>query len=349
MCRARWQVSMTGSDSSFAPGAERAGLTQEELALRAGLTPHAISALERGTRTHPYPHTVRSLADALDLSQAERSALIHSIPRRRPTASPSAPTDAPATTSADRMRGRARVVVPSHPLYGRDGDVAEVVHLARSGSARLITLTGPGGVGKTRLAMAVADELAGDYPDGVTVHCAGVVGGRPASDGDHRAGAASSRAVMVPTPPSLVTDQLARSRLLLVLDNFEHLLSAAPEVGHLVSSCPTSHGAGHQPFPAARPGRTRVCGDTADAAEGRTSGQPTRWPSRRRAPSCCTVRSRSPPPRPSTEDDARALAELCHRLAGLPLAIELATAHLRLLTPAGTAATPGPPLAPECP
>jgi transcriptional regulator with XRE-family HTH domain len=52
---------------------ERAGFTQEELAERAGLTPHAISALERGTRTRPYPHTVRSLADALDLSEAERT------------------------------------------------------------------------------------------------------------------------------------------------------------------------------------------------------------------------------------------------------------------------------------
>ena len=67
--------------------------------------------------------------------------------------------------------------------------MAEVVHLARSGSARLITLTGPGGVGKTRLAMAVADELATDYPDGVASIALASLGGRPSGDGDHRAGA----------------------------------------------------------------------------------------------------------------------------------------------------------------
>ena len=216
---------------------ERAGLTQEELAIRAGLTPHAISALERGTRTHPYPHTVRSLADALDLSEAERSALINSVPRRRQTGSPPPPADALAGSSAERMRGRAGVVVPATPLYGRDGDLAEVVHLARSGSARLITLSGPGGVGKTRLAMAVADELARNYPDGVTSIALASL-----ADADQVMGTIG-RALNIagsdgPDALELVTDQLDRSRLLLVLDNFEHLLSAAPEVGHLVSSCP---------------------------------------------------------------------------------------------------------------
>ena len=66
---------------------ERAGLTQEELAERAGLTPHAISALERGVRTRPYPHTVRSLAEALDLDAAERAALVGPYPRARSQAS----------------------------------------------------------------------------------------------------------------------------------------------------------------------------------------------------------------------------------------------------------------------
>ena len=76
---------------------ERAGLTQEELASRAGLTPNAISALERGTRTRPYPHTVRSLADALQLSESERADLIGSIRKRR--RSPSEPVDVPRSTA----------------------------------------------------------------------------------------------------------------------------------------------------------------------------------------------------------------------------------------------------------
>ena len=61
---------------------ESAGLTQEELGSRAGLTAKAISALERGERKRPYPHTVRSLADALKLSEQERAVLTEAIPGR---------------------------------------------------------------------------------------------------------------------------------------------------------------------------------------------------------------------------------------------------------------------------
>jgi DNA-binding XRE family transcriptional regulator len=59
-----------------------AGLTQQELAQRAGLSLNAVNALERGVRRHPYPHTVRSLADALGLSEEERSSLLAAVPGR---------------------------------------------------------------------------------------------------------------------------------------------------------------------------------------------------------------------------------------------------------------------------
>ncbi|MGH3308090.1 MAG: helix-turn-helix domain-containing protein, partial [Nocardioides sp.] len=75
---------------------EAAGLSQEELAARAGLSSHAVSALERGARTRPYPHTIRSLADALDADDADRAALIAAVPARRRTAS--GPGDAAAST-----------------------------------------------------------------------------------------------------------------------------------------------------------------------------------------------------------------------------------------------------------
>jgi transcriptional regulator with XRE-family HTH domain len=75
---------------------EAAGLTQEELALRAGLSPAAVSALERGIRRRPYPHTVRTLADALQLSADERAALLGAVTGRGGSPAPAAEASAPA-------------------------------------------------------------------------------------------------------------------------------------------------------------------------------------------------------------------------------------------------------------
>ena len=133
---------------------EAAALTQEELAARAGLTVKAVGALERGERRWPYPHTVRSLADALQLD---------------PDGAVDTGRGGPA---ADRgRRARPRPVSPSRrpPMVGRQAQLDEVLELVRSRRTRLVTLTGPGGVGKTRLALAVAAELATDFDGAATV------------------------------------------------------------------------------------------------------------------------------------------------------------------------------------
>ena len=118
-------------------------LTQEELAKRAGITVKAVSALERGDRRRPYPHTVRSLADALELGETDRDRLVSSVPGRGAT-------------------GRAVVAlpVPPGPVLGRDADVEAVAELVLATPRRLVTLTGPGGVGKTTLALTVAARVA---------------------------------------------------------------------------------------------------------------------------------------------------------------------------------------------
>jgi transcriptional regulator with XRE-family HTH domain len=203
---------------------EAAGLTQEELALRARLSPRAISALERGERQRPYPHTVRSLADALGLSKEERSSLMATLPR----GDAAAPAKLATTTEVN-------LPVPPTPLLGRKRELDEIRIFLRE--VRLLTFTGLGGVGKTRLALEAAREAAEDFPDGVAfvalaslANPALVVPSVARSLGLREAGGQS--------PLEVLRAYLQKKRLLLVLDNFEHLMEAAPEVSELLGYCP---------------------------------------------------------------------------------------------------------------
>src|ERR1700682_3709760 len=131
-----------------------ASLSQEELAQRAGLSRRGISDLERGARREPYPTTVRRLADALQLTGAEREVLLASTRRRD------------AGRSAQQAEPtRATLPTALSSFIGRDREMAEVPRLLDA--TRLLTLTGTGGAGKTRLAVQVAAETLGSYPEGL--------------------------------------------------------------------------------------------------------------------------------------------------------------------------------------
>src|SRR5262249_43135327 len=144
------------SMKSGAPGAfgaqlralrQAAGFTQEELATVAGLSVHAVSALERGERRRPQLDTVRALSAALDLTNATRDSLLGNARQQFPEA------------SDERAVGMLPAVSLTDFL-GREDDVRTVRSWLAKRVVRLISLVGPGGVGKTRLALEVARGIA---------------------------------------------------------------------------------------------------------------------------------------------------------------------------------------------
>ncbi len=227
---------------------EAAGLSQEELATRAGLSPKTIAGLERGRRHAPRSATVERLATALGLAAMERAQLV--LAAEQGSASPGGPPQAVAAQAAStatasdpaasgpRRRLRWLAAEPT-PLVDRIDELHTMVRLLAVEGARLLTLTGPAGVGKTRLALAAAARLADVprlFPDGVVfvdlspvrdpgmVFCAielalGLldIGGRPALE--H------------------LKDALEERHLLLVLDNFEQLLPGAASLADLLAAC----------------------------------------------------------------------------------------------------------------
>ena len=290
----------------------RSGLSQETLAARAGLSPEAVSLLERGRRS-PRMTTMRLLAQGLRLPESDRSALFASVNLREPSA-PSLPA------FADR------------PI-GRDSELREVAQLIERDDTRLLTLLGPAGVGKTRIAVEYAATRPAGFPDGVHWFPIGTLND-PSTVLSALAGALGVRGSPKATVEEII-DHLCPLSSLLVIDNAEHhlttcaelcraILAGAPKLTILVTSRHLTGVPGEQAFPVV-PLQLPVPGTPASQLSS--------------IPSCQLFLARSLINNPLDQPAADAIIRICQRLDGLPLALELAAARTNVLTVHELAAT----------
>jgi predicted ATPase/transcriptional regulator with XRE-family HTH domain len=335
-----------------------AGLSQEALADRAGLSADTIANLERGRRNAPRAATLGLLADALRLAPPDRATFLSiataakiapAIEVPSPAPGIDEPSPAPAIAAAQlavvptsRLDDPAPSVIvrlPSPPtsLIGRERDVAAVMHLLRrivpAPGVRLVTLVGPGGIGKTRLALAVAAALEHEFVDGaVFVDLAAVRD--PALVLPTVAQALGVKEAGARHLADLLALHLRSRELLLLLDNFEQVVEAAPALLDLVTRCPglvllvTSRTA------------LQVRGEQRYQLRALALPEPGQQPPIEALANYGAVRlftERAQAVLPDFEIEVgtgMAVVEICRRLDGLPLAIELAAARVRLLPPA---------------
>src|SRR4051812_6429554 len=303
-----------------------------DLDLELGRGSEIVAELETLTAEHPYRERfhgqlMRALyragrqADALDAYRRARHNLVEELglePSRElqrleaailaqdpsldapePIAAPVAAAATPKPTPA----ARPELPVPAAPLLGRDEDIATASALLADPDVRLLTLTGPGGIGKTRFALELAHRVGGEFAEG-----ARFVALAPVEETD-RVRDELEQAIGDPTD----------RELLVVIDNFEQLLDAAGELSGLLHASPRSKLVVTSRAP------LRLAAEH-ELALGPLAAEP--------AVALFVRRARAVDPRLTLGNgDEPLIASICDRLDGLPLAIELAAARIKVLSP----------------
>jgi predicted ATPase/DNA-binding XRE family transcriptional regulator len=286
-------------------------LSQEALAERAGVSVQAVGALECGLRRAPYPRTVDAIATALGLSSAERTALERAAAGDRLRRSVRARERRGATGEP-----RHNLPATAGPLVGRARQSARLGKVLEG--KRLVTVVGPGGIGKTRLALAVAHRVRSRFPDGAwfcdlaPLADAGLVTATVAAACGLPADAGND-------PLAALEAGLGTSVALVVLDNCEHVARAASDVAaRIVARCPgvavlaTSRAPLHAADETIYPLAPLALSSAVDLFAQRAAA----------------VR----PGFVLAAADAGYAEEICRRMDGIPLAIELAAAQVRVMS-----------------
>jgi len=294
-------------------------LTQAELAGRVGCAVSTLQKIESGER-RPSCQIAELLAKALDIAPEKQRAFVD-FARADRSASIRAPFLSPANLPA-----------PVTPLIGREHEVDALRTRLMQDNTRLVTLVGPPGIGKTRLSLAVADDVRDCFDDGIFF-----VALAPVSDPDLVAPAVAQVLGLKETTHQAPLDRLShylRDKLiLLVLDNFEQVIDAAPVVAKLLSACPM----------------LKLLVTSRIALRIRAERQflvpPLALPDLNRLPSIeqllhtpavALFVDRAEAVNPDfalTDMNAQSVAMICHRLDGLPLAIELIAARTAMMSP----------------
>jgi len=296
---------------------EAAGFTQEELAAIAGLSVHAVSALERGQRRRPHVDTVRALSAALDLTGATRDALLGARARAH-------------STAVDEL-SRVSLPLALTALLGRDAEVQTLRLWLADPGARLITLTGPGGAGKTRLAVELARAMAAEGVIRVAfVPLAAIQNAAFVAPAIGEAlGLSDVTALDLPKRARGACDD---QPTLLVLDNFEQLLDATPLVADLLTSVASLRCLATSRAPLhVRGEREYAVGPLALEADADASSPADLA----RSPAVRLFVERVRDVQPDfrlTPANGPAVAAICRRLDALPLALELAAPWMKVLT-----------------